>query len=490
MSGRLRPSSRGMSVRGGGFAKYLAPARMWRGTTRHVCGLFPFTVGAGAPNIGVPIGRHLETGEWVCCDPISWFQHASLISNPSAFIEAIPGIGKTTLVQKMLVGSAAYGAVPVVLGDIRPDYVDVIAALGGQVIRLGGGTGHLNPLDITSGVAAARLVQGMSRVEVLADARSRRQQRVMTLVQLSRGSRPSDREANIVARCLSVLDDAYREGYVRDQMPLLADLLAVLKQGPESVRAIALDRGDRGRYDEIVEDLEATLTGLVSGARFGDVFCRRTSSPMDLDRPVVFDVSQVRTGEEALQAAILATSWSYGYSVIGAAQILADEGYRKRTPYLIVTDEIHRVLRAGGGGMVEVIDQATRLNRTDGTGNIQITHTMNDLQSVPNEEDRQKAIGFVERAGMVICGGLPEREMELLTRVVRLSDVERERLTSWSSPGAWNRELQRQEPPPGRGKFLIKVGGRPGVPVQVMLTPSERALATSNRRWDMAEVVR
>ncbi|MBD8057847.1 hypothetical protein IC607_02555 [Cellulomonas sp. JH27-2] len=108
---------------------------------------------------------------------------------------------------------------------------------------------------------------------------------------------------------------------------------------------------------------------------------------------------------------------------------------------------------------------------------------MNDLESIANEEDRKKAIGFVERAGMVICGGLPEREMEMLTKVVHLSDVERDMLTSWSSPGGWNRELGRQEPPPGRGKFLIKVGGRPGVPVQVHLTPSELSLANSNRRW-------
>ena len=142
--------------------------------------------------------------------PISWFQHANLISNPSAFIEAIPGIGKTTLVQKMIIGSAAYGAIPVVLGDIRPDYADVIAALGGQVIRLGGGTGHLNPLDIDAGLAAARQLQGATRMEVLADERSRPKQRVMMLIQLSRRSKPSDRETNIVASELSLANSNRR----------------------------------------------------------------------------------------------------------------------------------------------------------------------------------------------------------------------------------------------------------------------------------------
>jgi len=34
-----------------------------------------------------------------------------------------------------------------------------------------------------------------------------------------------------------------------------------------------------------------------------------------------------------------------------------------------------------------------------------ISHTMSDLMAPPAEEDRMKARGFVERSGMVICGG-------------------------------------------------------------------------------------
>ena len=45
---------------------------------------------------------------------------------------------------------------PLVLGDLKPDYVDLIAALDGQVIRLGRGRGYLNVLDITLAKARRR----------------------------------------------------------------------------------------------------------------------------------------------------------------------------------------------------------------------------------------------------------------------------------------------------------------------------------------------
>ena len=45
-----------------------------------------------------------------------------------------------------------------------------------------------------------------------------------------------------------------------------------------------------------------------------------------------------------------------------------------------------------------------------------ISHTMADLMALPDEHDRMKARGFVERAGMVLCGGLPQSEMPRLNR--------------------------------------------------------------------------
>jgi hypothetical protein len=94
-----------------------------------------------------------------------------------------------------------------------------------------------------------------------------------------------------------------------------------------------------------------------------------------------------------------------------------------------------------------------------------------------------KARGFVERSGIVICGGLPAAEMPNLTKVVPFSHAEQQMLISWQDPPAWDPVVGTETAPPGRGNFLIKVGGRPGIPVHVALTETELALNDTNKRW-------
>jgi hypothetical protein len=112
-----------------------------------------------------------------------------------------------------------------------------------------------------------------------------------------------------------------------------------------------------------------------------------------------------------------------------------------------------------------------------------ISHTMSDLMSLPTEEDRMKAAGFVERSGMVICGGLPSKEMPLLNTAISMSRAEQEMLQGWQDPPAWDPVTGREADPPGRGKFLIKVGGRPGIPLTVELTDAERHINDTNKLW-------
>lgn len=475
-----RPPMRGWLGRGRGSSSYVQAADEWRGTTVQVCGLWPYAIGTGTPMVGVPLGRHIHTGATLCCDPISWFQRAKLISNPSAFVLGKPGLGKSTIVRRMATGLAGYGVMPLVLGDLKPDYVDLIEALGGQVITLGRGRGYLNILDPgEAGEAAARLRQaGYSReaAQVLADAHGRRHTMVSALLTILRSSPPTDREETIIDRALKYLD-AHHDG-----VPVLGDLLRVIQDGPAEVRAVALDRGDDARYQAITENLEASLIGLVGGGRLGETFARPTTNPMRRDAPVVYDVSAIDDSEMDLQAATLLACWSAGFGTVNVANALADAGLEPRRHYFVILDELWRALRAGRG-MVDRVDALTRLNRQRGVGMAMISHTMSDLLALANEEDRMKARGFVERSGMVICGGLPSAEMPQLTAAVPFSQAEQEMLIGWQDPPAWDPSTGREVEPPGRGKFLVKVGGRPGIPVNVQLTSTELSINDTNRLW-------
>jgi hypothetical protein len=453
-----------------------------------VCGLWPWGTGGQAPMLGVPLGPNLLTGTALCCDPITWFQQANLLSNPSAFVLGRPGLGKSTLVRRMALGLTGFGVLPLILGDLKPDYVDLIEAVGGQVIRLGRGRGHLNILDPGEATAAADRLTGTARREVMADAHGRRHAMVSALITIMRAAPPDDREETILDRALRVLDDKHdrhtshsgRSG--GSGVPVLADLLQVIRDAPEEVRQVALDRGHIDRYHQITEGLEATLIGLVGGGRLGEIFSAPTTTPMRRDRPVVFDVSSIDDAQMDLQAAVLLACWSYGFGAVNVAHTLADAGLEPRRHYFVILDELWRALRAGSG-MVDRVDALTRLNRQRGVGLAMISHTMSDLLSLPSEPDRMKARGFVERAGMVICGGLPAAEMPMLTQVVPLSRAEQQMLISWQDPPSWDPVAGAETEPPGRGKFLVKVGGVPGWPVHVTLTSVEAALNDTNKLW-------
>ena len=87
-------------------------------------------------------------------------------------------------------------------------------------------------------------------------------------------------------------------------------------------------------------------------------------------------------------------------------------------------------------------------------------------------------MGFIERAGMVICGGLPAGELERLKGVLQFTDAEAAMITAWSkgAPIERTEARERKKPPLGRGKFMLKSSkdGTAGIPVQVLLTATER----------------
>jgi len=367
---------------------------------------------------------------------------------------------------------------PLVLGDLKPDYADLIAAIGGQVVKLGRGLGSLNVLDVGAIEQAAQHLGGSDAERLRAEAHGRRLAVLSGLILIVRGTPIQDYERAVLSAALRVL--LQRHDTTALGPPTLPDLVRVLDHGPPEVRSVTLDRGQDDRYRTSVDPLHRSLLALLDGP-LGDTFSKPTTTRIALDSPgVAIDVSGISSSDTHLQAAVLLACWSDGFGAVESANALADAGAAPQRRFFVVLDELWRVLRSGVG-MVDNVDALTRLNRTQGVGMAQITHTMSDLRALANPEDIAKARGFVERAGAVIVGGLPSQELDDLTHVVPFTNTERELITSWSTPPSWDDRLG----PPGMGNFLLKIGRRPGVPMHLDLTQAELAAGVhnTNKRW-------
>jgi hypothetical protein len=459
------PPAWGWKMAYAGRAAHVAGAPEYQATTSQACGLFPFVAGGGTPTSGTPVGRHQLWGEVVCLDPLAWLR-AGLITNPGMFVLGQPGTGKSTLVKRLVTGAVATGAVALVLGDTKPDYAMLTEHLDGQVIRIGRGMDRINPLDAGPLGQALRRMSGPDADMLRWEVRSRRLSLLMALCTLVREGRLANGEEVLLGRAIDLLDE--RLGGTRE--PTVGDVLAVIEQGPDTLRAAAR-ASTPARYQDRAAGLIFTLDLLCTGSLAG-VFDGPTSRPIDLTAPAVsVDISRVgAAGDKLLTAAMLCT-WAYGFGVADAAAALAGPGAGRRRSYLAVMDELWRALR-GAPGLVEYADSLTRLNRAKGMASIMITHSLADLDALATEEDRAKARGFMDRSAITVLAGLPPRELARVNEITPLTGPESALVASWSAPESYQPGARH----PGRGKYLIKTGQRLGIPVQLSLVGPEPEL--------------
>jgi len=302
---------------------------------------------------------------------------------------------------------------------------------------------------------------------------SRQVTMMVALVELIRGQTLADWEAMVLSVALRELRAT--EGFSFESPPLITDLVALIRRG-NSTLMDKTDSRDETHYQQQVHPLVLSLNSLTDGS-LGQIFAGHTTTPIDVSAPAIcIDVSAVARGDKKLKAAVLLACWSDSYGAMEAAHVLADCDLAPQKYFLAILDELWQVLGAGAG-MVQRVDELTRLNRTDGTGLILITHTGRDLEALPNEVDVKTAMGFIERAGMVICGGLPRGELDRLSGVLQFTSAEADMITSWSQGVPPDRTLAHEVSPPplGRGRFMLKPSkdGSAGIPVRVILTPTE-----------------
>ncbi|MDO3646677.1 hypothetical protein [Nocardia mangyaensis] len=483
-------TDRGYSGPGGGKMNVVGRPVEYRATTAQVAGLWPWSVGAGAPLIGTPLGSHLHTGAPVCFDPMNWFMRGSFITAPSLFVLGLNGFGKSSLVRRIVLGGIAQGITPLILADVKPDYRKMVELVGGQVIDLGYGHGKLNPLAAgVLGAVVPRLgdFPALQR-QVLQDLRARQVTLVAGLVELVRGARVADFEETLIATALRIL---YQPGseFTPDKPPIMENLLEVIVGGGAE---LMLDAGadNADEYQNAIKNLRRSLRALTQGP-FGAIFNGQTSVPIDTDAVAVcIDVSHIPTGDKKLKAAVMLACWADGFASVEAAHVLADAKMGPQRYFQVVMDELWQVLGLGDF-MVDRVDELTRLQRGLATALIMISHTIKDLQALGSDAAIAKAIGFLERARAKIFGALPAEEISRLDSTVPFTAAEQEMVTGWSAPQALTGEAlrpgQQRPSPPGTGKFLLKIGEdrRPGIPFHMEFTVSEKesGIHDTNQRF-------
>ena len=376
-------------------------------------------------------------------------------------------------------GAAAFGQLPLIVGDTKPDYVRLVQLLEGQVMVCGRGRAYQNPLDMQITIdairrlrdapppapaVAVRLLAGLElptvvdaseavelvcakrramEREFLSDARGRRHTMVAGLCNIRRGEPLSDVEDAVLAAALAELD----EKYVGE--PTLSDLVQVIEDRPLRLQDAAYDEGSEQRYRETVRGLIRTIRSMLAPhGEMGDLFAHRTTTRIDIEGPACFDTSSIPEDQTKLVAAALMACWQQGFAAVNTRVALGLAGVMAMKHYNVVVDETWRVMLAARSGMVDRINALTRLNRQIGCSLMMAYHTIRDLQSMAEEHERTKALGFIQRSGMLLIGGLPPEEFDRLRQVREFSDKELRYLLAWQDAAPLNHAGQGEPPGP------------------------------------------
>ncbi|MCC3318431.1 hypothetical protein [Nocardia africana] len=479
----VRVTKSGIVGPGGGRSRSVGRPAEYRGTTAQVAGLWPWCVGASAPLIGTPLGPHLDTGEPVCFAPMNYFTRG-IITAPSLFVLGLNGFGKSSLVRRLVLGAVAQGITPLILADVKPDYRDTVAAVGGQIVDLGYGHGKLNPLDGGVMALALRRLDQLQMPEAAESLRTELRARQTTLiaglVELSRGRKVADFEETLISTTLRLLftpKHSGGHGFTLESPPIMQDLADVISAGGAELHE---DAGayTEDEYQSATIHLRRSLRALTRG-NFGQVFNGHTTTPLDLDSVAIcVDVSHIPKNDKKLKAAVMLASWSAGFGAVESLNLLAEVGVEKQRYFQVVMDELWQVLGLGDF-MIERVDELTRLQRGLATELIMISHTIKDLQALDSAA-ASRALGFLERARAKVFGALPPEEIRRLDSIVPFTEAEAAMVTSWSAPQALTGESARRSGPrplpPGLGKFLLKIGEdrSPGIPFRVRLAEAEQ----------------
>ncbi len=387
-------------------------------------------------------GVSVRSQEPVILDPFD-----QLLDNANMVVAAPAGSGKSFFVKLMAMRNLCAGTDFVVI-DPEDEYRAVAAAAGGQVIRLAASSPHrLNPFDLPP--ATPSLPAAAVEIPVFGDEEDPLAERITALLGLldllvGEGHLSADERA-VLDRALHQTygrawrDDQSARGGIRrgeaatysNPAPLLRDLHTVLAEG-----AGELDRR-----------LAARLERYVSGSLGGGIFAGPTN--VDVDQSLV--IFQVRDLPPELKPLAIHVIAGHVWNSVR----------RTRRPRQLIVDEAATLLGHAEGGAF--LANLARRARKHYLGLVTLSQQLEDF----TESDHGQTV--LQNAAMVLLLKQKAESISAVDSRFRLTAEERQLLL-----GA------------DKGEGLLLVSGRRlgslRIPLQVVASPAEYRLATTNPR--------
>ncbi|MDJ0336595.1 ATP-binding protein [Salinibacterium sp. G-O1] len=470
-------------------------APLWYGSSVQANGIYPFTAGTARPVSGAPCGTDLLTRTAVALDHYAFYVEG-VISSPSMFLFGINGVGKSSTAQTMTLGMMARGMIPAVFNPLKKgEHTPLVEQAGGSVFEFGPNSRHqLNLLSVGPLGRAAAQIGGAVGEELYELAMWKITKQAQLALRVSRGNPLTDMEDAVV--------EALVQGILaRSASPVTRDLRHAFREPSEAVLSLTRTHTPE-RFEEKYHALGDSIEAMLSGD-LGRLLGGTESIEIDAGNRggFCFDTSSIPQSATTLLSTAMLMSWSLGMDSIDAHWELAKHEASKAAAaaaegetyvpavtwsgYTTLMDEFWYPMRAAPG-IVDRVDALSRSNRSVGTAEMKITHSPKDMMSLPNAEDREKARGLAERSGLLGLMALTVPDLEELAKIKPLTDKEIAMVSQFNAAESWGAKARTGDAssaPPGAGRVLFKVEGRPGVAVKMIQTPTQKGFHITDERF-------
>jgi len=384
-------------------------------STRTLRGLYSWVTGHPLPIAGPLIGRDLFSGGHFCPDP--WvLRRLGLIGDTGLFICGVIGSGKSSLAKTMVTRHSDFGRPFVVPCDIRGEWVPVVQAVGGTVLRLGPGMpDRLNALAMPPKPA------GIGEAQWWLTVRTHWEELIVALIEtVLRGSRdltPTETtaiEVAITAAC------GYRQAggdtgrLAPIHLQLIVDLL--LNPTPPMAEETRMSIGDLA---ELLRESGLALRKLTRGSLQGLV---DSPEPNQLDPrspATVVDLSRVHTSDASIALVMACTqaatelAWAHH---VGQRWHVYDEFWRIATFGKLVTrpDAGRRISRKTGAADMIISHRGTDHLRGDARAQRAAKDLMDNCATKITYRQGSDAV-----AAAAAAAGMPDMAAMLLPTLAR-----------------------------------------------------------------------